>query len=256
MTCTVCNRYLIKEKQIQEIESTPQSSPQQKPNPTETSPSNLTLKDVLKTFKINELSDELTEPVTNEETLSNTSMNNTTTASIVSEEENNLDEKINTLLSNNKVTKSKLDEISNECKRINNNLKLYLIINHLNQETNNADEDEEQPISYFKLKYLFHNNESTKSIENCLCVFTNRNIVLFRIINLDLFSENSEFDKCLKRELVIQITKIETIEVSLGNNYLLIETTKNNENMNESFKFFTMDIYQTSTFRNILLSRS
>ena len=137
---------------------------------------------------------------------------------------------------------------------------MYLIVNVLNQSKESVNdeaeegEEEDEPVCFFKLKYLFQDSsaENNRVIENCLCIFTRKSIVLFRVVNLDLFNENAEFDKCLKKEIVIKINQIETIEVGLGNNYLIIETNQNETT--KTFKFFTMDIYQTSTFRNILLS--
>lgn len=258
LTCTVCNRYLIKEKILQEKLNPPATA--------EFEPASQTLKEVLNTFKTAESSateDESTNQNSNtaDDTLSTISTHNTTATSILTEEEtNNLGEKINNLLGNNKVTKVKLDEVSYECKRINNNLKLYLIVNVLNQSKESVNdeaeegEEEDEPVCFFKLKYLFQDSsaENNRVIENCLCIFTRKSIVLFRVVNLDLFNENAEFDKCLKEEIVIKINQIETIEVGLGNNYLIIETNQNETT--KTFKFFTMDIYQTSTFRNILLS--
>ena len=115
------------------------------------------------------------------------------------------------------------------------------------------EEEEDEPVCLFKLKYLFYEwSDESRVIENCVCILTKTSIVLFRVINLDLFNENSEFDKCLKKEMIIEINKIETIEVGLANNYLIIETSENHSS--KTLKFFTMDVYQTSTFRNILLS--
>jgi len=122
-----------------------------------------------------------------------------------------------------------------------------------NKIANGQEEEEDEPVCLFKLKYLFYEwSDESRVIENCVCILTKTSIVLFRVINLDLFNENSEFDKCLKKEMIIEINKIETIEVGLANNYLIIETSENHSS--KTLKFFTMDVYQTSTFRNILLS--
>ena len=203
--------------------------------------------------------------------------------------ESNLENKLELLLSNNQLTKAKLDEISNESKRINNNLKLYLIINYLNENSNqnkigkaNDDknakkyDDDESLVCTFRMKYFFHNlssqstgntNQPSSSvtsnsnylnsdmylIENCLCLFTNRNITLFKVLNQDLFNQNIDFDKCLKLEFSIEVNQIEVVEVSLGQYYLIVETS-GGKNRNY-FKFITFDIYYTQAFLNILLSK-
>ena len=199
-------------------------------------------------------------------------------------------DKLQILLSNNQLTKEKLDEITNESKRINNNLKLYLIVNILsNDDGSNApendsnreddkskhkslnikQEDDEIPISIFRMKYFFYKkkksnqnnaggNEARKSTEslscisNCLCVLTNKNIILFKMFNQELFDKNMDFDNCLKKRLSIEINQIETIEVGLGQNYLIVDKQENNKNLN--FKFVTMDVYQSQAFLSILLS--
>ena len=197
-------------------------------------------------------------------------------------------DKLQILLSNNQLTKEKLDEITNESKRINNNLKLYLIVNILSNDdasnvpendSNREDdkskslnikqEDDEIPISIFRMKYFFYKkkksnqnnaggNEAKKSTEtlncisNCLCVLTNKNIILFKLFNQELFNNNMDFDKCLKKRLSIEINQIETIEVGLGQNYLIVDKQENNKNIN--FKFVTMDVYQSQAFLSILLS--
>ncbi len=245
LTCTKCNRYLIKDKQIQQAQINETT-----PNKTE----HLSLSQVLKNLKEETLIETTNQPPNNNdisplsppsiELQSQSPASSSLSSSIIIEDE------INKILANNKlITKSKLDEINNECKRINNNLKLYLIINVLNQDNIIEEEEEEDlPICYFKLEnVLIH---QSKSIENCLCIFSKKNIYLFKILNEDLFNENIDFDKCLRTELVIKLNKIETIEVGIGHNYLIIET---NETTSLFIKFFTMNIYKTSSFRNNLL---
>ena len=240
LTCTKCNRYLIKDKQIQQTQT----------NETTTNTTNktehLSLSQVLKNLKEETLIETTNQHPNNDDILPPTPQqppSPSSSSSIIIEDE------INKILANNKlITKSKLDEINNECKRINNNLKLYLIINVLNQDSINGEEEEDLPICYFKLEnVLIH---LSKIIENCLCIFSKRNIYLFKILNEDLFNENIDFDKCLRSELVIKLNRIETIEVGIGHNYLIIET---NETTSLFIKFFTMNIYKTSSFRNNLL---
>ena len=174
---------------------------------------------------------------TNNTNVSKNPVNNTTDAE---QPGDNQKQMIQALLNNNQITKAKLDEISNECKRINNNLKLFLIINVLNDSQSNSDQhqnqisasytattsgfmqrfespqqtndsqkfnEEETLVCSFKLKYFYYNslpnasNANTnatnqkatsvscvdiKSIENCLCVFTNHNITLLKITNSQL----------------------------------------------------------------------
>jgi hypothetical protein len=211
-------------------------------------------------------------------------------------------ERLRKLLANNQITKSKLDEASHKAKRINNNLKLYLIINTLNTDQNGPNnnsntkdkkfEEDETLVCTFKLKYCISNgsqsmqaisassiallsssfgssaatnlasNTDTSLIENCLCVLTNKSIILLRITNSSLFEQNVDFDKCLAKQLSIDINQIEIIEVGMGQPYLIVEMSsiastaaaKATSTKSNMYKFVTLDIYQTQTFLNILLS--
>ncbi len=181
------------------------------------------------------------------------------------------------------MSKIKLDEINQRSRRINNNLKLYLTINILHDSnsqnkqdsssTNNKavkinDDEEEDLICFFDLSYFFSykfditsKNISTvnnSAIENCFCLFTNKNIIIFKITNKDLFEKHVEFEKCIKKEFVISINRIEIIEVSFGQHYLIIESSSDDKNMNDKknyLKFVTNDIYKTQSFLSILLSK-
>ncbi len=206
-------------------------------------------------------------PLTNNSDIANLSL------SPLSKEFLSDSEKLQHLLANNQLNKSKLDEITNESKRINNNLKLYLIVNILNnsnfvsnsmeqdlnkeeENTNVKLEDDETPVSIFRMKYFVYRNNTTgganKCIHNCLTLLTDKSIVLFKIMNSDLYNKNMEFDKCLKKKFKIDINQIEIIELGLGQYYLIVDQQENNQNC--IFKFITLDSYLSQAFLNILLS--
>jgi hypothetical protein len=218
-----------------------------------------------------------------ESTTINTDQNEKT--NLTNEEEKDkfsLDDRLTSILGNNQISKIKLDEINQQSRRINNNLKLYLIINVLHESSlqnkqdassaNNKskvnDDEEEDLVCLFDLSYFFSfkfdltsKNVSTNNnltLENCFCLFTNKNIIVFKIINKDLFEKHEEFEKCIKKEFLIPINKIEIIEVSLGQHYLVIESSSDDKNMNDKknyLKFVTNDIYRTQSFLSILLSK-
>ena len=155
-------------------------------------------------------------------------------------------------MSKNNITKTKLDEVINECRRINNNLKLFIMISK-DKNDSMEDDNEETEMYLFKMKYLFYysNDGKQECIENSLCVLSNKNILIFKIVDLQLFNDNVDFDKCLKKELTIQIEHIESIEIGLANNYISIELNQTSVHL---LKLFTQDIHLTYTMRNILLS--
>jgi len=326
LTCTKCNKFLIKDGQLQGIRSNNQSNqqnlsedsfqsdverkdlksstPQNDDEPSQTISaslrSNFTLKDVLNSFKKqaeqNEQQQQQEQKQTdqqhleqngiestlekvdlngtlssNENTFNQNDSNDKTTDDELADE---LKHKLKQLLKNNQITKSKLDEISNEAKRINNNLKLYLIINELSEEQNSMPQskskskqeiannqpiekfEEETLVCTFRLTHLIVNKSTLH--ENTLCVLTNKSLLLFRILNEELFNQQMEFEKCLKRELTIEINRIEIIEVALGQHYLVLDTViaQKNEDLRNSYKFVTCDVYKTQAFLNILSSNT
>ena len=184
LTCTKCDRYLIKDKIVQNntkdtlspdilvnSESTskingmkkspsfagfsqePKSSLNLDANPlhkTKSSVSlgtNFTLKDALKSFK--EVEEELTLDTNLDSSIaSKTTEQITAELDFIPEPEIQVEKspstldniKLESLLNKNQLTKDKLDERTKECKRINNNLKLYLIVNILkNDESANGE---------------------------------------------------------------------------------------------------------------------
>jgi hypothetical protein len=183
------------------------------------------------------------------------------------------DHKLKSLLSNTQISKSKLDEMTTESKRINNNLKLFFIINVLSatdsksskQDTGTGngpaiEEDEERLLRSFRVKYVVpfsgdskDSKQSPIGIDNCLCLFTNKSIFVFKIVKPELFDANVDFDKCLLKVHVIEVNQIEIIELSLVTNYLILEVVRNDQ-QRSFFKLVTSDVYQTQTILNSLSS--
>ena len=133
---------------------------------------------------------------------------------------------------------------------------------------------DETLVSVFRLKYTFNwkydptskkilvsnskhqqqNSSSTEIIENCLCVLTNKQIILFKICNQELFEQNVDYDKCLRKEMQVLMNKIEIIEIALGQHYLIVQSTTTIESSIKTYlKFITFDSYQTQAFLNTLL---
>ena len=148
------------------------------------------------------------------------------------------------LLQNNQLDKSEIDKLTKDSQKFENNLKVYFTMSLLNDEN-------ERLVSFFRLK-LFISNEPDLCIRNCLCVLTNRNIYIFKIKDNNLFEQNTNFDNCLKMELILSINRIEVIETSCGQHCLSIQID------DESFinKFITFDIYQNPSLFTVLLSNS
>ena len=93
------------------------------------------------------------------------------------------------------------------------------------------------------------------TIDNCLCLFTNRSIFVFKVVFPELYEMNKDFNKCLAKEHLIEINQIEIIELSIVQNYLILEVVaKENGDQKMFFKFVTFDVYQTQTILNSLLS--
>ena len=174
----------------------------------------------------------------------------------------NLDEKLKSILNNTQINKHQLDDINLEAKRINNNLKLYLIINILNNQENQSlkkeETEDESIVCTFVLKHLtFYNGLSTSQDvvydKNSLCVLTNKNVILFKIINEELFMNNCEFEKCLKKEHIFSVSQIEYIDIGLGQHYFQLEVIVDGSEKNNKIKFVTFDVYQTQAYINNLL---
>lgn len=276
LSCTKCNKYLIKENQIltdisksKEIKiQTPSNSQTGSPllQSEQTGAPNFTLKEVLKSFKNKTQSESATESVnlledtkSLNETGSIASSSNAASETNESLSPSNVENKLKQILSNsnlNQITKSKLDELNSKSKRINNNLKLYLIINVLGE----SEQGDDTLVCMFNVIYFF--NQSTKKVvQNCVCVFTSKQLIVFEIINQELFEQNVDFEKCLNKLAEIEINQIEIIELAQTQNYLVLECVKLNDldlnqNQKNYFKFVTNDIYLTQAFLNSLLSKT
>jgi hypothetical protein len=114
--------------------------------------------------------------------------------------------------------------------------------------------EEETLVCTFRITHLIVNKSTL--YENTLCVLTNKSLLLFRILNEELFNQQMEFEKCLKRELTIEINRIEIIEVALGQHYLILDTViaQKNEDTRNTYKLVTCDVYKTQAFLSILSS--
>jgi hypothetical protein len=84
------------------------------------------------------------------------------------------------------ITKSEIDAIVVCSKQLDNNLKLFFLMNI-------SDEDEQQDncekfVSKFLLKLYLLNDKSSTNIylTNCLCIITNKNLFIFNIIDKNL----------------------------------------------------------------------
>ena len=98
------------------------------------------------------------------------------------------------------------------------------------------------------------NQSPIKRIDNCLVLLTNKHLIVFKLMDVEMFNQNTDFDVCLKRKLTVDINHIELIEIGLGQNYLLIEKNTGDKNTRIlNYKFVTLDIYQSQVFLNILL---
>ena len=95
------------------------------------------------------------------------------------------------------------------------------------------------------------------AIENCFCVFTNRRLFVFQIVEQNLFDENIDYNKCLKVEFSIELNQIEIIEISMANHYITIKINQYGNNiLNQLYlKMITIDIYKTQLFMNTLSSK-
>ena len=91
-------------------------------------------------------------------------------------EEENSESFIENLLQNNQISKVQIDISIKESYKVDNNLKLYFLMNVLNQNST----DDEKLISTFKLK-LFILNEPELCLISCLCAVSNKNIFIYKI---------------------------------------------------------------------------
>lgn len=101
------------------------------------------------------------------------------------------------------------------------------------------------------------NKTPLRRIDNCLILLTNKNIIVFKLLDQELFDQNANYDKCLKRKFTLDVTQIETIEIGAGQNYLVLEKQNNEVRSRISnYKFVTLDMYESQAFLNILLSEN
>lgn len=81
---------------------------------------------------------------------------------------------IDALLENNQFNKHDIDKLIDESYKFQNNVKLYLMDNLLNDDSN------ETLKSIFIFK-LFLSNEPKLTLNDCFCVLTNKRINVFSI---------------------------------------------------------------------------
>ena len=135
---------------------------------------------------------------------------------------------------------------------------------------------DEQLVSIFHVANFFAYEFDTRidrwlslQVENGLCVLTTRRIISFRILKRELFEQDVDVERCLRKEYSIRINIVEIIETSLGQHYLMLESVGggshsvggsvgvaevNDETARRYFKIITLDAHQTQTFLSILLS--
>lgn len=251
--CTKCHRTLVNDSEDLEIHETiltPKNSLQGSPN---TNPSffNLDLNKVVNEFKENSLNND-TQSISayQDETLSLCSSNQD--AELI--ESVTIEERLKYLFSFDQISKQKLEEITNRARKINNNLKLFLIIQVLSEmkkNDTNKDDQDESVLSAYKLKYSFFS--VTKLTNECLCIFTNCHLLIFEIKDTEKFQKNIEFDKCMVNVACIDINHIEVIEIAIAQNYLILNVV-NNDEIKLVYKLVSNDMYQNQALLNSLLS--
>ena len=130
LTCTLCDRYLIKNQKIQDLEDEVGA------NESMSVAKTFTLKDALSGFANDKDSESIGNVMEDGEARDmNDSGENA--ASLEAEglsQQASQNYKLEVLLSNNKLVRNRMDEVTVECKRISNNLKLYLIVNVLKSD--------------------------------------------------------------------------------------------------------------------------
>lgn len=257
LTCLKCTKPIYKNEPEQEIK-------------TENKTTSKTLKEVLSSFKqTTTLSDDSSPAESYQSKTQEIDSDSKINDDSIKIETNSITsvQNLKVLLSNTQISKSKLDEMNTNSKRINNNLKLYLIISILNDAktgTSNQKADEESLLHLFRIKSVFFSSSKMDNtglpvpIDNSLCICTNKSVYVFRIVNVTLFENNVEFEKCLSLEYKIEVNHIEIIELSIVQNYLIIEMLSDSTSDAESrvfIKLYTSDIYQTQILLNNLLSK-
>lgn len=257
LTCTKCSSYVIKDNVIQ-TKSSP-TSPDSKPIKV-----SFTLKEALESMKPLppvEVEEEIGD--TSKESVHQADSETSQLSPTSSEQINELDERLKSLMNTTQISKVKLDEINSEARRINNNLKLYLIINYFNQQQD-ATGDEESLICIYKLQKIVSSQQGGVEDKqrtpesNCLCVLTNKRVLVFKVVDQELYADSSEFDKCLRIEYSFSVNQIEYIDVALGQHYFQLEVVIDEESaqpIKQFFKLITMDVYQTQAYINTLLSK-
>lgn len=135
LTCTLCDRYLIKDQRIQNLGDQVDESA----NNTSTVGETFTLKDALASFNDND-SASIENVLEGEEQILGDLLPVVDKGSAAEEGETSEEDascKLESFLNNNKLAKTRMDEVTAECKRISNNLKLYLIVNVLKSDESN-----------------------------------------------------------------------------------------------------------------------
>ncbi len=312
LTCTKCNKYLIRENEIVRIDQQFSSTPNEESKIESEIVKNIQNSKIYNNNKLlsvhrasnSQLSlrDALTSTQHNSESGSEYSASEISEKQVVSNSEiidekvvqtdfkeaidesnsnksDSIKDKLKSLLVITQINKAELDEINNEAKRISNNLKLYLIIDVFNKQESDSskeqkrgannledekDDEEENLHSVYNLRYITCNiiktgangsEHLTKFSQNVLCVLTNKNIILFDIFNPALFIEQKDFDKCLRKEYVVNINQVEYLDIGLGQHYFQLQICKSENEPTDLLKFVTLDMYQTQSFMNNILSK-
>ena len=97
-------------------------------------------------------------------------------------------------------------------------------------------------------------NEDKQVYENILCVFTQRRLLIFKVLDEKAFEINDFTENCLQKLFIIEIKQIEVIEISQCQNYIIVENSVSNTKNFRISKFVTFDIYKTQLFMNSISS--
>ena len=261
LTCTKCNKYLLHESQIQS-ENYKNKAPSytSNGNDMENQENNSETK-IQPSPKDSEKFNVLGNNFWSSSTKENASVESPSESIIDEASEDNLDDNANLNAddNSNSISRTRLETVYAESKRFKNNLKLYLVMNFLDK----AKEEEESLYCFFKIKFLISlgnvttstpQTDEASSIEDTLCILTNRSILVFKVVDMKEFELNNDYEKCLQNLFSIEISKIEVIEISLCQNYIIVESNVSDlYNTMTILKFATFDIYQTHVFLNSLL---